>query len=168
MPVSSWHSGLSWPHCSTDGASQRQREPEGRALTFLTLDAHPPAMQLYNGLADIQAQPKAPFGATLRFDARHPVERLPHAVLFLPRKAGSLVAHRHAHLALVHRQIDIDRPVRRGGFWRVWQEVGDDPPEAVGVPAHRHRLARWQTHMDRALPRPRAPVGHALAPEVPQ
>src|SRR5260370_20532821 len=108
MPVSSWHSGLSWPDCSTDGASQRQREPEGRALTFLTLDAHPPAMQLYNGLADIQAQPKAPFGATLRFDARHPVERLPHAVLFLPRTAGSTGAPPPAHLPLARRHIDLD------------------------------------------------------------
>ena len=69
-------------------SSQRQGEPEDRAVAHIALDTHLPVMEFDDGLTDMESQAKAagPSGVASRLDAWCAVEWLPHEHVLLHRQ----------------------------------------------------------------------------------
>src|SRR5258708_23629508 len=74
--------------------SQREGEPEGRALPHLALDPHLPAMGIDDGLANVQAHTQALSASALHRNAWRAVEWLPHPHLLFGRHTRPLISHR--------------------------------------------------------------------------
>src|SRR5258707_5132617 len=78
------------------GGCEREREPEGGALTRNTVQSDLAVVRLDDALADVQAEAQADAGAALHRGARNDGETLPDLLLLGQGDADALVVHRDA------------------------------------------------------------------------
>ena len=124
----------------------RQRECEQTALTkAITMVGERAAMHGGKPFGQIQPEPKA----ITRSDLTRVVGRRPHLDKALENslqigrcKAYSGIAHRHADLLCSGVQTQRDQAVRGRELAGVFQHVGKDLSNAIGIPKARHWLGR--------------------------
>src|SRR5258706_3623729 len=113
--------------------SQREGEPEGRALPHLALDPPLPAMGIDDGLANVQANTQALSASALHRNAWRAVEWLPYPHLLFARQTRPLIAHGHPRQARVNLQAHHYRLVRTRALKCIGQAVVEQLAEPIPI-----------------------------------